>query len=139
MALDLASAPPTVLGTLTTWPSARGRVLAACMTPSGGAVLVQFASAGVYVYDTALSVGRRVMATRLFKDEAADMMVASGSVHDTLVAVNDDEAAKDGGWVVAVDLVFHGRLPMFPVPRNDEPLDGRPRVTVSGQVYDRPG
>lgn len=32
-----------------------------------------------------------------------------------------------------------GRLPLFPVPRNDEPLDGRPCVTVSGQVYDRPG
>lgn len=137
MALDLASAPPTVLGTLITTPSARGRVLAARMTPSGGAVLVQFAFAGVYVYDTALSVGRRVMATRLFNDEAADMMVASGSV--TLVAVNDDEAAKDGGWVVAVDLVALGRLPLFPVPRNDEPLDRRPRVTVSGQVYDRPG
>ncbi|KAK1865514.1 hypothetical protein I4F81_008045 [Pyropia yezoensis] len=139
VALDLTSTPPTLLGMLTAWPPARGRVLAARIAPSGGAVLVHFESAGVYVYDTALSVGRRIMATGLLTDDAADVMVASGSGHDTLVAVNDDEGAEDGGWVVAVDLITLNRSPLFPVPRDGGPRGGRPRVAVSGQAYDRPG
>lgn len=140
LALDLASAPPTMLGLLTVWPPARGRVLAARITPSGGAVLVHFSLAGVYVYDAALSSGgRRVMATRLLTNDAADVMVASGSGHDTLVAINDEEDTEDGGWVVAVDLVTLGRAPLFPVPRDGGPRGGRPRVAVSGQAYDRPG
>eukprot|EP00170_Pyropia_yezoensis_P005347 contig_21709_g5361 len=137
--LDLGTAPPTVLGVLTTWPSTRGPVLAARITPGGGAVLVQFEFAGVYVYDAALSVGQRVMATRLLKDDAADVMVASGSGHDTLEAINDDQAAEDGGWVVAVDLVTLDKYALFPVPRDDGTRDGRPRVAVTGQAYDRPG
>lgn len=140
LALDLSSAPPAVLGLLTSWPPARGRVLAARITPSGRAVLVHFELAGVYVYDTGLSSGgRRVMATRLLTDDAADVMVASGSGHDTIVGINDEEDSEDGGWVVAVDLVTLDRAPLFPVPRDEGPGGVRPRVAVSGQAYDRPG
>lgn len=140
LALDLSSAPPAVLGLLTSWPPARGRVLAARITPSGRAVLVHFELAGVYVYDTGLSSGgRRVMATRLLTDDAADVMVASGSGHDTIVGINDEEDSEDGGWVVAVDLVILDRAPLFPVPRDEGPGGVRPRVAVSGQAYDRPG
>lgn len=137
--MDLGPAPPTLLGTLLAWPPSRGRILGARITPSGGAVLVHFQAAGVFVYDTALTTGRRVMATRLLDDDAADVMVAAGSGHDTLVAINDEEGTEDGGWVVAVDLVTLGRAPLFPLPRDGGARGGRPRVTVSGQAYNRPG
>lgn len=138
--MDVSTSPATLLGSFLSWPPARGRVLAARMTPSGGAVLVHFEAAGVHVYDTALSGGgRRVMATRLLTDDAADVMVAAGSGHDTLVAINDDAGTEDAGWVVAVDLVTLARSPLFPLPRDGGVRGDQPRVTLSGQAYDRPG
>lgn len=138
--MDVRSSPPTLLGSLFSWPSSRGRVLAARITPSGGAVLVHFEAAGVYVYDASLSgAGRRVMATRLLTDDAADVMVAAGSGHDMLVAINDEAGSEDGGWVVAVDLVNLSRSPLFPLPRDNGIRGIQPRVTLSGAAYDRPG
>jgi len=136
--LDVSSSPPTAVGILTSWPAAWGPVTGARVTPSGSAVLVSFAVAGVYVYDAAMTACRRVMATRLLTDDVADVMVAAGSGHDTLVAVVDDAGVEDSGWVVAVDLVTFVRAPLFRVPRDGGP-DGGPRVAVSGQAYDRPG
>lgn len=137
--LDLSSSPPTVVGSLTSWPPEWGPLTGARITPSGGAVLVSFAFAGVYVYDAALSsAGRRVMATRLFTDDAADVVVAAGSGHDTLVSVVDDPGVEATGWVVAVDLVTLRQSPLFRLP-TDGGGGKEPRVAVSGQAYDFPG